>query len=131
MRLGDYKDAKNLKIFSEVSLDYYRNAINTFKKKLNKPIIILFSDQLNKAIDILADIDDLIPSTKLNIISKNDFQLMSMCDSYIFSNSTFSLWSAYLSQKKNIYYIRPNTWFKNLTIENANKYYLNEWVNLS
>ena len=90
---------KNLKIFSEVSLDYYRNAINTFKKKLNKPIIILFSDQLNKAINIL-DIDDLIPSTKLNFISKNDFQLMSMCDSYIFSNSTFSLWSAYLSQKK-------------------------------
>ena len=131
MRLGDYKDAKNLKIFSKISIDYYHNAISTFKKKLNKPIIILFSDQLNKAIDILADIDDLIPSTKLNFISKNDFQLMSMCDSYIFSNSTFSLWSAYLSQTKNIYYIRPNTWFKNSTIENANKYYLNDWVNLN
>ena len=131
VRLGDYKTAKNLKIFSEIPLDYYYSAISKLKKKLEKPLFILFSDQLNKAINMFDGINYIFPSTKFNSTPKNDFQLMSMCDSYIFSNSTFSLWSAYLSKKQKIYFTRPTNWYKNFLIENNNKYYPADWINLN
>ena len=53
---------------------------------------------------------------------------MSLCDAYIFSNSTFSLWAAYLSEKKQLIVTRPLKWFKNDIIQNANKYYLDTWT---
>lgn len=131
LRLGDHKTNKNLKVFSEISSNYYLNAISIFKKKFSNPIFILFSDQLEKAKDILENNSDLMPSTIFNLKSEHDFQLMSLCDSYIFSNSTFSLWAAYLSNKEKIYFTKPSSWYKNPVIEKTNKYYLDNWVYLN
>ena len=95
--------------------------------RLLLPIFILFSDQLGKAIDILQETSDLLPSTKLKLNTEHDFQLMSLCDSYIFSNSTFSIWAAYLSNKQKIFFTKPKSWYKNSYIEKVNNYYLDKW----
>ena len=126
LRLGDYKHKKNLNVYSEIPIGYYQNAISLFEKKLSKPLFILFSDQLEK-VDKSFFKKNVIPSSSIVKKSKDDFSIMSNCDSFILSNSTFSLWAAYLSNKKNIYVTKPTSWFKDKNIEKANKYYPKDW----
>ena len=126
LRLGDYKHKKNLNVYSEIPIGYYQNAISLFEKKLSKPLFILFSDQLEK-VDKSFFKKNIIPSSSIVKKSKDDFSIMSNCDCFILSNSTFSLWAAYLSNKKNIYVTKPNSWFKDKNIEKANKYYPKDW----
>ena len=128
IRLGDYKSKKNLKVFNEISIRYYKEAIDYFKKYFKKPLFILFTNQLDKVDEELINIDSLISSHSLNFDLKYDFYLMSLCDAYIFSNSTFSIWAAYLSKKIDIFYTRPKFWYKDPYIENANSYYPSNWT---
>jgi len=127
IRLGDYKNTKNLKVYSEIPMEYYLNSINLFEKKLLKPLFILFSDQIEKIEKNFLK-KNVIPSTRLpNHTNNDDFKIMALCDSYILTNSTFSLWAAYLSNSKNKFFTKPNSWFKDKTMEAANQYYPNDW----
>ena len=56
---------------------------------------------------------------------------MSYCDAYIFSNSTFSLWAAYLSKNKKVIFTKPDSWFLNQIIEKCNDYYPASWICLN
>ncbi len=130
LRLGDYKSYKNKKVYSDIPENYYHNAINKFEKKLKKPIFIVFSDQIELVDKTLINKNNVITASSFNLGAKSDFYLMSLCDAFIFSNSTFSLWAAYISNKKRLFVTRPLRWFKNDVIQNANKYYLDTWIYL-
>ncbi len=128
LRLGDYKSIKNKKVYADIPKNYYHDAIAKFEKNLKKPLFILFSDQIKFVDKKLINKDNIITASSFNLGQENDFYLMSLCDAYIFSNSTFSLWAAYLSEKKQLIVTRPLKWFKNDIIQNANKYYLDTWT---
>lgn len=125
-RFGDYKHKKNIKVYSEIPLNYYQESIALFEKKLSKPVFILFSDQLEK-IDKSYLKNNVIPSSSILKNSNDDFKAMTYCDCFILANSTFSLWGAYLSQKKNKYVAKPPSWFRDKKIEKANQYYPDNW----
>tara|TARA_Y200000002_G_C22658319_1_gene654528 strand:- start:437 stop:1318 length:882 start_codon:yes stop_codon:yes gene_type:complete len=132
VRLGDYKSQKNQKVFSKISSDYYHNSISVFSKNFENPIFILFTNETDKVDrSILNHSKVVLSSSYFDIDQSYDFFLMSMCDAYVFSNSTFSLWAAYLSQKKNIFFTKPFSWYKDSNIERANRYYPNDWVCLN
>lgn len=132
VRLGDYKSKKNQKVFSKISSDYYLDSISLFSKHFKNPIFILFTNDVGNVDSSIACHSNVILSTSyFEINSSYDFLLMSMCDAYIFSNSTFSLWAAYLSKKKNIFFTKPFSWYENSNIEKSNKYYPNDWICLN
>lgn len=114
IRRGDYLKKKNSNILWIPPKEYYINYINHFNLKFPKNIFIFFSDDIDWVKNNFKDIN----INKIfidNTLHKglNDFQLMSQCDHFIISNSTFSWWAAYISKNKNKIIVCPNKWFKN------------------
>jgi hypothetical protein len=54
--------------------------------------------------------------------------LMSLCDNFVISNSSFSWWGAYLSRNKDKIVIAPETWLGPKGPANYNDIYCKNWV---
>jgi len=110
IRKGDYLKYEN--IYTNLTPSYYFNGIRYLnnKYKINH-VIYIFTDNINWVkLNIL--------NNKLynyKIISTNstieDFRLLSTFKKVIISNSTFSLWSTYLTLKDKIDVIAPQKWY--------------------
>lgn len=115
VRRGDFVNNPN---YFQIPITYYLNAY--YKHFGSEYNVIIFSDDFEwckkhfKALPHVHFAHDL-----------NDMQqlcLMSLCNSHIISNSTFSWWGAYLSQSENV--IRPEKNFAGkLAKENSEKDY--------
>lgn len=108
-------------IHSNLEKSYYDGAVKEIIKRVIKPHFFLFSDNLQEARNMLK-----LPEGDVTIINHDtsdgdgflDFWLMTLCKHFIIANSTFSWWSAWLSQsiEKNI--LAPQTWFLNENLAN-------------
>lgn len=104
-----------------LQLDYYEKALRYFSDE----IVIVFSDDHKwcKKQDIFSDDRFLIAEGNINYV---DLCLMSMCNSHIIANSSFSWWGAWLANSKKV--IAPKKWFgKNLKHNKTHDIYLDGW----
>ncbi len=109
------------------------------------PVITL--DYINKALELLPRCDkilvlsDDIQWCKNNIKTDNlvfvenyidcdGLWLLSLCDHYIISNSTFSWWGAWLSRTENKVIISPDTWFGPDVIDNPKDIWCDNWIKI-
>jgi hypothetical protein len=142
-RFGDYMYLQNMHPIQTIK--YYYNSINKLieiLKNNNDNIlnynILFFCNEpdntiVNKYIDRLNKIYD----NKLNFIKINDsinewvqILMMSLCENIIISNSTFSWWGAYLSEK-NTRVIYPKKWFGPFYKDNKiDDLILNNWIGI-
>ena len=119
IRRGDYLNFKNKNIFYTPPVEYFKYYINFFNEKFRKPNFIFFSDDIDWVKNVFKrNSDQQIFIDKSFNNGLNDFQLMSQCDHFILSNSTFGWWAAYLSKKIDKIIICPNKWYKNDNIKN-------------
>lgn len=84
-----------------VSIDYYKKALETINYDPNDHNILVFSDNLILAKKLLESLNHnfhYIDNNNDNIL---DFIHMTQCDYNIVGNSTYSWWSAYMNNKKN------------------------------
>ena len=105
LRFGDYKKIQDHHpLISKTN--YYENIL----EKNNRTNILIFSDEINKAKRVKA-----FKKKSVHFIDGEteivDLFLMSMCSDNAIANSSFSWWSAWLSNnaEKTIYY--PEVWF--------------------
>jgi hypothetical protein len=107
-RLGDYKNERGFGVLSE---DYFASAISLLEENTEIEIIWLFSDEPKLALELM-------PTSirkRIEIIGGEDdapskiLKTMMQGSSFIISNSTFSWWSALLSESKLV--IVPKPWF--------------------
>lgn len=107
MRLGsDYKE------WYICGSNYYEKAIQLASQ--NDSVLFVFSDDIDKAREIIKDrtcvfISQCTPSEQLF--------LMSICDDFIISNSTFSWWGAFLGHSDNRKVYCPEYWHTCMTTE--------------
>jgi hypothetical protein len=95
---------------SQQVIDYYAKAVNTIRDKVANPTFFIFSDQPEKARDILA-----LNPTETYVVDHNagdanahlDLWLMSRCQHFITANSTFSWWGAWLGEKTDSIVVSP------------------------
>lgn len=114
VRRGDYL---NTNYHGVVSDEYIKQAAKVLRGKLSKVKFFVFSDDLDWC--------------KANIKLRNCFfveqkftgdrfeyyiQLMSRCKHHIISNSTYSWWSAWLSNNPDQHVIAPKKWFTDPSI---------------
>jgi len=105
------KDYVNLKDMHPVlDLNYYYNAIEYIKRKINKKIItIIFSDDIEWCIkNFQHENDYMFFKNSLDVV---DMCMMSLCDSNIIANSSFSWWGAWLNNNNEKIVIAPKKWF--------------------
>lgn len=120
IRRGDF--VKN-KFYHQVPISYYLSAYYKYFPDHN---ILIFTDDFAYCKLHFEALDNVYFTEGLDAIEQ--LCLMSMCDNFIISNSTFSWWGAYLSGSKNV--IRP---VKNLSNEGAKThdekdYWQSDWM---
>jgi hypothetical protein len=113
VRRGDYvNDTKTNDTHGLCGLDYYKEAVYYLKKRVKKPLFIVFSDDINwckKNLDFLGQ----MLFIEGNNEAYEDIYYMSLCKHHIIANSTFSWWGAWLGNNdKEKLIIAPRNWFK-------------------
>jgi len=107
IRRGDYVNNPDFYLLPE---NYYILALLNHFPDMKNYQIVLFTDDICFAKAHFEKFKNVHFSEGLNDVE--DMALMSLCDNYILSNSTFAWWAAYLGQKKNSKVIYPAVYFQ-------------------
>jgi hypothetical protein len=122
VRRGDYvwQPYAN-KINGVKGIEYFSSALAVVLTKIKKGRIYVFSDDIDWCIKNLhldrtvCFVEHEYPNKK----SHEYLRLMSLCDHFVISNSTFSWWAAWLSQNSNKIVVAPKKWFEDSTIDTS------------
>ncbi len=105
VRRGDYIGNH----FHEVChLEYYNDAINEIKNRVNIDLFVVFSDDVAWCKENFKGEEFLFIKDNSNV---EDLYLMSCCKHNIIPNSSFSWWGAWLNANENKIVIAPGRWF--------------------
>ncbi|MDQ8205630.1 alpha-1,2-fucosyltransferase [Pelagicoccus sp. SDUM812003] len=124
VRRGDYLNHPEIGV---LSLDYYKNATDYIKSKVQSPKFYIFSNDLEWCEQNLNFIKN--PIYVNNTVTEiDDITLMSQCQHNIIANSSFSWWAAWLNQRTHKIVISPKKWMA----ENNRGYRwaLESWIEL-
>jgi hypothetical protein len=114
-----------------IDIEYINNAINIIESRIKYPHYFIFSDDIQwckKNINLKYPTQFVTGENAEDRFSV-DFQLMQACKYFIISNSSFSWWTAWLSQNPDKIVIAPKQWFRNSKI-NTNDLVPKEWIRI-
>ena len=112
IRLGDYTSEGNQRNFGNIcTAMYYRKAINHIRSLCNNPLFIVFSNDITKAKEIIANENVIFADSTSERNGWIDMWMMSKCRHNIIANSTFSWWAAWLNTNENKIVVAPQKWF--------------------
>jgi len=130
VRRGDYiSNAVVNKVHGVCPIDYYKCAIRNIAQKIDNPFFYFFSDDMEWVKE------NLISTIRENTVIAGggseiaDFELMKSCRHHIISNSTFSWWSAWLSDSKEKIVIAPKAWFADSNFDSSTMH-PPEWISI-
>jgi hypothetical protein len=106
VRRGDYLERPDL--FQVLTRDYYDRALKHSALPQDRQLMI-FSDDLSWCRTVWSQNEKLLFVESPSYI--HDLAIMTQCDHYIISASSFSWWGAYLSYNLNNIVIAPTPWF--------------------
>lgn len=124
VRRGDYLTNKLYKDICDK--DYYKNAINVIKEKIEKPIFFIFSDDC-KWVEENWFLDENVFFVNDNYEDYEELIIMSKCKHFIIANSSFSWWGQYLSENSNKIVVAPKRWYNN---DKKVDIFMNEWIKI-
>lgn len=129
VRRGDYVfDEKANKKHGVLTLDYYEQAIDIIKSKIDNPVFFIFSNDKEWAVENLKFNCQTVFVDNNNFESGHeDMRLMSLCKSNIIANSSFSWWGAYLNLNPEKTVIAPENWLAEKKI-NLEDLILKNWL---
>ena len=109
VRMGDY--LQQSEIYGNIcTKEYYRKAIQYISERVENPVFYVFSDEPEKAAEMLADYEFYAITENSGVDSYKDMYLMSCCKHHIIANSTFSWWGAWLGKKPDKIVVTPSKW---------------------
>lgn len=122
----------NKLIFNSLDVDYFRQGLEILKQTLHNPIVLIFSDDNQWALDNFKFIN--IENILIEDEWKGDryqysMYLMNKAKNFIISNSSFGWWGAYLSQFENKKIIAPKKWFR-YPLFNSNFRLPKDWIKI-
>jgi len=132
IRRGDYLETEiNRKLYGNIcTLNYYEQAINLIKERVENPCFFIFSDDINWCKENLKTENSEFIDWNTGDNSYIDMQLMSLCKNNILANSTFSWWGAWLNENKNKIVIVPSKFLNNMIPENMDTFVPKNWIRI-
>ena len=106
IRAGDY--LKQTGVYRILSKEYFMRAIESALSSTNISRIVVFSDNLQYAKDLLGPRYDLEFLPEIPLRASEELVLMSLGSALVISNSTFSYWAAFRSGLTKIF--APESW---------------------
>ena len=113
IRRGDYisNSRASKKLGTQVD-EYYVNGSTKLRRMFAASKIIVFSDDIRWAEGFLSPLfDDIYFSNLTGSSASSDIQMLSQCDHFVLSNSTFGWWAAYLCNNPRKVVMTPKKWF--------------------
>jgi len=122
IRRWDY--LKHADVYPELWRDYYLQAVELIKRKIENPFFVFFSDDIEYARQSFEFLNDVlfVSHNRWND-SWQDMYLMSKCKHNITAHSTFSWRGGYLNDNEKKVVITPREWFVK-----SSKYYENDII---
>jgi hypothetical protein len=109
IRRGDFLNAQFKDRHFITDESYYKKAIVEIKANIGTPTFLVFSDDMDYAKSFFEAEDNIIFEDGTDDIAEK-IRIMSMCQHFIISNSTFSYWAMYLGQAENKIVVAPSVW---------------------
>jgi hypothetical protein len=117
IRRGDFISNYKTKSFhGNLSVEYYDRAIQFIESKVSAINLFIFSDDIEWAKNNIRHKNTFFVENNKEKICHEDIYLMSLCDSNIIANSTFSWWGAWLNKNPDKIIIAPKKWFNDQSI---------------
>lgn len=124
VRRSDYQTNQR---YGVLSVDYYYKAIKHIKDRVNNPLFIIFSDDIQWCKKNIFDHNIIYFENENWNTDYLQLFLMSKCSHNIIANSSFSWWGAWLNSNNEKIVIRPERPFFDDKLFSKN-YYPNEWL---
>ncbi len=102
--------------------DYYPRAVKLMSEKIEKPVYLVFSDDIKWVKENIKTDARTIYVSEMGFEDYEELAIMKHCQHYIIANSTFSYWAAYLSRNANKTVICPKHWKSDIIPE--------DWIKL-
>ena len=126
IRRGDYKKFNFI-----LPIAYYEHAIEYIKNKIENPIFLVFSDDIQwVATHIKFENEVIYVSQEEKLEDYEELLLMSKCKHNIIANSSFSWWGAWLNTNDEKIVIGPNRWFSTRGKNAGYNIMPSEWIRL-
>ena len=111
IRSGDYiSNESNYKRYFICDKKYFYDAIDVISKKIDNPVLFIFSDDIEWAKENLKfNFQTYFESGDDTVFEK--IRLMCNCKHFIISNSSFSWWAQFLGNYSNKYVVAPKKWY--------------------
>jgi len=114
VRKGDYLLHPYSEYYASLESAYYNNALAALHENLPQLKIFVFTDdpkwvKENLALPLPYTLISGVQTTSMY----EDFQAMLSCKHHIIANSSFSWWTAWLSEREGKKVVAPKEWFKN------------------
>ncbi len=120
VRRGDYAaDPKTHQYHGLCGLDYYKEAITRILKSVPDARFFLFSDDPGWTGENLLPLVPRGTLVRPHPNEEEDLRLMSLCGYHIIANSSFSWWSAWLSQSTDKIVYAPKKWFSGADLDTS------------
>ncbi len=114
VRLGDYiANPVAAAYHATCGPAYYRTAMELMRSRLDRPLFMVYSDDLPAARALFQSAEDVVFSNAEDTDDPwNDLSRMANADHHIIANSSYSWWAAWLGVKRDQQVVAPATWYK-------------------
>ncbi len=131
-RRCDYVDnPKTNKYHGVPSMIYYQRAVERIAKKINAPVLFIFSDDIQWVMTHFESEFPMVFIEQSDEELHSDFRLMSLCKHNIIANSSYSWWAAWLNENENKTVIAPEKWYAHQRSQvHASDLLPREWITL-
>lgn len=116
IRRGDYLHVSCVQALNREMQQgrYYERAMGYCAKQLQKPVFLIFSDDIAWVKENVFCPGQRILISEMGFHDYEEMMLMSLCRANIIANSTFSYWGAWLNQNKDKTVIAPKHWMPSI-----------------
>jgi len=120
VRRGDYLNG-----FPLMTPEYYQEAMEVFNNKFKHVFYIVLSNDLDWAKENIKFDKGVYVDWNTGSDSYRDMQLMTLCNSNIIANSSFSWWGAWLNKHDDKIVIAPSVWLNGVETPDI---YAKNWI---